>query len=756
MDDVCDALCADDGPWMAGLVGRSGAGKTTAAAAIVGDNPGYVRPYPGETRDEALKRLARVRARFLDGIFWLRIGRGAGCEQRLTSLMLRLSRMVQDEFGPPVDCGGPSPAAKREGGAATVREVVSQGKHGEGRRCLLVADDVWELEVVEKLRETGMRVLLTTRLCELVRDGGGRAVAADGLTRDEAEAVLRGAAGLGASAALPPAAHEIIHRCDHRAMYLGSVGKWESVQGRDDEAAWSKALRAIDQNVEALVAEREAGVGGDLVADRHHAILRAGYDSLGVDGVHSRLYLSLAVMPDGHSFALCEAAILLHGPRYDDDDLAQAIRAVEALERWAMVRIEATGLYRMHDARREFAREKLGERENVRAQAVANWREHLSMPDALRSVDLLTLLGMWQAVERVGGKGWRESRPYDKAVAEMDPRDESYFASVKMLAALYQVEGDLDGVEGLMLGVLERNDGRPGSDPLVVANALCWRVVITTSRGQKPEAQRLRRRMCELIDPAIARWESRPPTGGLEEVLSLHTLGSLCLTAGRIESAEVWFQRALEASRAAGLGSHHAQVGFTQQGLAHCAEHAGRHAEAEALFRRSLDIVEMRRGKNSLEEASMVSFLAACELDAHRPAAAEELFRRALEIYVAREGPGCRYAASTLHSLAICARDLGRREDAECLLKRSLSIQRAGAGGCGMGLLTACTLHELAICLKGSGRLRDAERLLSEALGIHEGMRGKRDCSQMAATLRELECLRGVDVAGAPRPEAGM
>lgn len=681
-DTVSENLCHRDGPWMVGIVGCSGSGKTTAAAAIVGDkSTGTILRRGGESHLEACERLDRVRRHF-DGVIWLRVGRGAGAEDKLPSLMLQLARMVED-ISSIANYGPREAPTYLEGGTATtayIRDKIAKGNGDNEYRCLLIADDVWESAVMEQLKDTGMRVLLTTRDVKLVQGAGGIPVQADRLGGDEAEAALRGAAELHPDAVLPTCAYDVIKRCDWRAMYVGSVAKWEYLKNRDDEDAWKKALDSIDKHVAEIVAERATDEAGDIVADRHHAILRAGFDCLAYEGMHSKLYLALAVMPDSHSFAVYEAAILLFGHHYTERDLEKADDVVAMLERWAIVRVDGTGLYRMHDARRNFARKTLMEHGNVRAMAVKRWREHLSTLDALRSVDLLVLLGLWQALELVGGDGWRKSRPYDEAVEEMDPTDPSYFASIKMLANLYQVEGDLDGVEELMQKILKRNYNLEGRNPLVVANAFCWLVLTTGSRGELQEAKRLRANLSKFVDPAVAYWKSCSPTGGIEDSLALHTLGSLCLTAGRIKEAEKWFQSARDRHAAAGLSECHAHVGAMLQGLAHCLQHDNRCDEAEVLFGRAINIIKMRRGPNSLEEASTLCFLAVCELDAKRPGAAEVLFRRALDIYKRKTGPPSRLVPNLLRSLAVCLREMGQGPEAEELLQESQAIQQKAIG----------------------------------------------------------------------------
>lgn len=733
VDAVRENLCDPGGPWMVAIVGRSGSGKTTAAAAIVGDNMGKVLPRDDETHHEACEHLEEIRRHFYDGVLWLRVGRGAGTKTNLPSLMLQLARMVGENLTD--NCGAGEASMNQEGGTATaeyIRKKVASGNDGQGYRCLLVADDVWESEVVAQLQETGMRVLLTTRNVELVRGekvSDKKFVGVDKLTPAEAEAALRGAAQLRSNVPLPPSAYHVIERCDWRAMYVGHVAKFEYLKGRKDEKAWKQALDAIDQNVETLVAERNSCRDGDLVTDRHHAILRAGFDCLASEVMHSKLYLALAVMPDTHSFAAYEAALLLFGHEYDYSDLERAEELVWTLERWAIVRVDGTGLYRMHDDLREFAKKTLRERGNMHRTAVSRWRDHLSTLDALRSVDLLVLLGLWQALENIGGEGWRASRAYDKAVTEMDPSDPTYFASVKVLASLYQVEGDFSGAEDLMLKVLERNETLPNANPLVIANALCWRVVVTRSRGQRREAHQLRTRIKKLVDSATTHWRGCERSGELEESLSLHTLGSLCLTAGRIEEAEQWFRQALEAHEAIKLGKYHAQVGATLQGLAHCVQHhPERQAEAEALFHRAIDIVKMRRGPDSLEEASTLFFLAVCELDANRPQGAESLFRRALDIYKRRNAHPARLEANALHSLAVCIREMGRWEEAEELLRTSLAIQQRVNAESELDSHIACTLFELSLCARNGGRPESADTLFRRAVRIEEeiGLRSER------------------------------
>ncbi|CAM9487704.1 unnamed protein product, partial [Laminaria digitata] len=124
---------------------------------------------------------------------------------------------------------------------------------GEGLRCLVVADDVWDAEVVEKLRETGMQVLMTTRERSLVEEG--KRVSVEALTDQEAKDLLRATVQFPRDADLPAAAMTILDRCANVAMYVEFVGRWSILHtGEDgvpqDKSAWVKVVRAIDRNLD--------------------------------------------------------------------------------------------------------------------------------------------------------------------------------------------------------------------------------------------------------------------------------------------------------------------------------------------------------------------------------------------------------------------------------------------------------------------------------------------------------------------------
>ncbi|CAM9976496.1 unnamed protein product [Ectocarpus sp. 13 AM-2016] len=335
-DSVCDILGVDGGPVVAALIGRSGAGKTTAAAAIVGKRQGSIRPRVGETEDHARTRLLRLRARFSDGVIWLRVGKGEGAADRLPRLMLNLAKRV----GKMIE--GVRDPETGEAGESYVKKIVELKR----KRCLVVADDVWEAEVVEKLRETGMWVLLTTRFSKMVEPC--EQVFIDRLGEMDSKNVLRGAANLPPDGRLYDDAMKVLEICDYTAMDIAYVGSWSSVRTPDNCAPKSKAWTRAVEEIEA----QGGGVGVDRDANRL-AILHAGLKYLArEDPLAQELYTMLAVLHDGHSFQESDAAVLL-------DDEEAAAGPISILERWGVVRADLSEKYGMHDAHVDFARGKL-------------------------------------------------------------------------------------------------------------------------------------------------------------------------------------------------------------------------------------------------------------------------------------------------------------------------------------------------------------------------------------------------------------
>lgn len=278
MDRIFESLSRSQDPTVAALVGRSGSGKTIAAATFLHMQRGLnVSEEEGETELGTRVRPNRVQALFPDGVLWLRVGEGGGATECLPSLMRTLAQMLYEEVlgklaSDPMAVGGDS--------TSYIKKAVTVSDGGEGGlRCLVVADDVWEAAVVEKLRETGLWVLVTTRDDSV---GFDKKVTVYELPLNEAEKLLRGAAELEKGERLPDAAQTIVKRCNHVAMDVALVGRWSTVRtGKDGisrgNQAWEDALGEIDTHADAV---RREGDENGVVMGSHEvsrlSVLRAG------------------------------------------------------------------------------------------------------------------------------------------------------------------------------------------------------------------------------------------------------------------------------------------------------------------------------------------------------------------------------------------------------------------------------------------------------------------------------------------------
>eukprot|EP00752_Nemacystus_decipiens_P003524 g3250.t1 len=574
MDKVFEALARGTGPQLVGLVGHSGSGKTTAASEIV--------------------RSAEVREAFSDGIVWLTVNDAA--RDRLSSLMLQLARMMYEDIGGSV---GQAPS-ESDNAVAYIKQRMVGGQGGRCSKCLVVADNVWEKEVVSMLQETGAWLLLSTRDEALVTDLGGEAVGVDELSAADAESVLRRAAELAPEVRLPDDAVALIELCGRVAMDLAFVGRWSTVRGRQDQGAWAAAAEKVRSELGKLGGNRaDEATAGSIRTNRRKAILRAGFEDLaiGSDNEHvPRLYLSLAVLPEGHSFSVRDAAVLLYDRAPSADDEVSARGVVECLERWSVLRSPyfAENCYFMHDAHSGFAREHLMDHGSMRRSALERWTKYLSSLDTLRCESSWTLKGYWLAVKEVGGDSWEDTCPYAGALAGMDDSDPLLWKTMQGVAEFQRTMEDWEGASTTCRRMLKVGKTEGAQEYVEEFN------LAGLASGFR-EARRLEEAE-GLLKLLLGIQEAKLGPDDMQVAYTLHSLGVCVREAGRLEEAEGFLRRSLRIKEAT-LSPDDVQVAYTLHQLGLCVREAGRLEEAEGLLRRSLRIKEATLSPDDVQVA---------------------------------------------------------------------------------------------------------------------------------------------------------
>ncbi|CAM9924997.1 unnamed protein product [Pylaiella littoralis] len=683
--ETCDRLGIGSGskaeffeqPRMVGLAGPCGSGKSTVASMVV-------------ARED-------VRKHFYKGVLWLPVGQGA--KDRLSEVTLSLAKMVYETVmlracRPPRISGvGVTP----EDGAAYIHEVVKESD----LRFLVVADNVWEPEVLKELKWAGVWVLYTTRYDNLVSVAPLRL---DRVLKKEAEEVLRRAAEIGEDAPLPGAAYELMQRCELSVMHLAFAGRWRVVRGRSEEEAWRAALDHIGE-------AQKGGEGGQLLPWRA-AMLRAGPGELVSDAPQNReLYLSLAILPKGLAFCSTAAAVLLYGDDCSDEELGATEEVLSVLERLSILTMEVGGKYRVHEVHADFVSDCVAT--DARNRALLRWKAHISTVKALNTYSSSWLAKMWNVVEEMEGKG-AIARPYDAALDAMEPLSVELSTALRRAARFHwQRKDHLEAyTKQHQLYLLE--ESRIDGNSVAAAKVLHILGMCVNKGGRKEQAEDFYRR-------ALAIFEAKLGPDDLEVAHTLYELGRCCYAAGRTREAEECLRRALTIEEDK-LGAHHLDVASTMYHLGVCLYRAERREEAKELLRPALAIWEEHPGGERLNVAHALHSLGLCALKTGQEKEAEELLSQSLHIREEVLGSGTADVASSLHYLGACAAKAGRAEDAEKLYRQALAIREEKLEANHPDL--ALTLHNLGICLHRAGQTENAEGLLRRALSIKEAELG--------------------------------
>ena len=718
--DVYDRLCQEMSPTLVALVGESGSGKTTVAVEFVMDS--------------------QVQSFFSDGIIWLSVDDGAA--HRLPSLMVRLAGMVDKNISERVR----QALIYSDDGTEHIKRYIEQGRQGQGLRCLVVADNVWEPEVVRELKKTGMWILLTTRDQKIMARSPNDPVENENKfvevheMVDNARLVLTRAAGLSDNVQLPDAALEVVKLCGSMAMDLAFVGSWDLVRGRTDPWAWEDVMDKIEVKQQLIRSNDDGTTTSNPAEMRREAILRAGYNQL--EARFQTLYLSLAVMPDGHVFTVDHAAVLLYDRECFAEDKAAVKELLRKLERWSVLE-SRDGRYKMHDVHANIARKKLLRTEEVRACAVQRWIKFLSTLPALGCFDSIILTVLCSAVRRVGGDGQFISRQYKEEVENMESSNPHLFQALRNLGDFFYYNGywsDAIVVYTRFLPLFQAQEGvdRPFTMTILGRLAECAETL-----GQVNEAKEWRQKQRQSLSLVVTRLEKDSQID-LNYAREL-TLPGLDLTANEPDNnsdAEYFLRRALEIQQRR-LGKDNVSVTHAMKNLGRYLLNTKRYDEAKEVLRKALETEKVKLGEDDLQVADTLVNLGVCLRKTKWYDEAEEVLRQALKIGKVKLGEDDLQVAEMLGNLGICLRKVKRYDEAEEVLRKALEIGKVKLGKNDINV--ACGLYELGVCLRNLKRYDEAEEALRQTLEIMK-MRLGEDDLRVAHKLHELGvCLMDVE-----------
>lgn len=167
------------------------------------------------------------------------------------------------------------------------------------------------------------------------------------------------------------------------------------------------------------------------------------------------------------------------------------------------------------------------------------------------------------------------------------------------------------------------------------------------------------------------------------------------------------------------LGTDHICLATILNVFAHAYRGQGKNDKAEALYKRSLEILERTNGHKHPDVARQLNNLAYVYTAEGKYSQVQAVSGRALSIWEQNcdEAP-CQEICTSLMALAQCYVIQERHKEAELLYKRALSLCEASAGCDHPDVVTH--LDNLAACYSGQRNYTNAEPLRQRALTILE------------------------------------
>ena len=209
------------------------------------------------------------------------------------------------------------------------------------------------------------------------------------------------------------------------------------------------------------------------------------------------------------------------------------------------------------------------------------------------------------------------------------------------------------------------------------------------------------------------------------DVAALNNLGSLAYAQLKYDTAETFYERALQLCEAV-AGPGHVDVADVLYNLAGLSVMQGRYERAESLYQRSLKIRQAALGSEDPAAADVLNNLGFLYLRQNKLQLADQALRHALLIWQKHFGSETApLAAVTLNNLAVVRFRQNGFEEAESLYKQALAIEEKFWGKDHPE--TTTTLRNLGEFCRAQGRRDEAVRIYQRALAMLEKALGPGD-----------------------------
>jgi WD40 repeat protein len=273
----------------------------------------------------ALAHAPDVRRSFEDGVLWVTVGRNADTLRTLKLVALAVGDLSVDNYT----------------GIAEARLLLAKAL--AQKNCLLVLDDIWEVDVVEALHTAAgkrVRFLLTSRKRKLFTSAGVFEVPVDELLKDEGLSLLAEWAKVPLRM-LPPEAAQIAEECGNLPLAIAMIGA--TIRGRSDR--WGYALERLRRADLSQVHQK-------LPDYRYETLDRAMLVSFEeLDENRRRRYLDFVVFPEDSP---APGAILRAWWTHEGMDELEVIDVLDDLVDRSLLHLDERTGYTLHDVQRAF------------------------------------------------------------------------------------------------------------------------------------------------------------------------------------------------------------------------------------------------------------------------------------------------------------------------------------------------------------------------------------------------------------------